>query len=229
MDYQEWPIQKLIDAARRYKIPIAALTLLTCLVAALINVLILAPIYTAEASIYVLNRQSGDLISVNDLNSSAQLVNDYREIMMSEKVLQRVASSIGRTDLDGYEIDIAAVRDTRVMEIRVTGKSAPAAAMIANEIARESARTAIDIMQVESVSLIDEAVVPDSPSGPSRGKNIAIATLMALAAGIGLASLKEFMDQTLHTADDIERELGVAVLALVPNYESEAKRQLRGH
>lgn len=62
--------------------------------------------------------------------------------------------------------------------------------------------------------------------GPKRGQNILIAMLLSFAAGIGLAFLLDFLDDSVRTSDDISRHLGLPTLALIPHHLGNEKRKL---
>lgn len=56
--------------------------------------------------------------------------------------------------------------------------------------------------------------------GPNRNRNIIIAFLLSLAAGIGLAFLFDYLDDSIKTSDDVGRYLGLPTLALIPHHNT---------
>jgi capsular exopolysaccharide synthesis family protein len=76
-----------------------------------------------------------------------------------------------------------------------------------------------------NISIQSPAVTPSSPIGPQRGRNILVAFLMSLAAGIGLAFLLDYLDDSVRTSEDISRHLGLPTLALIPHYLVGAERK----
>ena len=68
-----------------------------------------------------------------------------------------------------------------------------------------------------NVLVLDRAVIPRRPVGPDRGMYIALALMISLGLGIGLALLLNYLDDTLRTVDDVERELRLPVLSAVPS------------
>ncbi|HEX8129476.1 MAG TPA: polysaccharide biosynthesis tyrosine autokinase [Pyrinomonadaceae bacterium] len=52
--------------------------------------------------------------------------------------------------------------------------------------------------------------------GPPRVRNILIALLLSLAAGIGLAFLLDYLDDTLKSIEDVDRHIHLPTLALIP-------------
>ncbi|MEO5859896.1 MAG: polysaccharide biosynthesis tyrosine autokinase [Pyrinomonadaceae bacterium] len=65
--------------------------------------------------------------------------------------------------------------------------------------------------------------------GPARLRNISLAFLLSLVAGVGLAFLMDYLDDSVKTSDDISRHLGLPTLALIPHYSVGSNRkQLAG-
>lgn len=71
-------------------------------------------------------------------------------------------------------------------------------------------------IQENNVQVIDEARKPGGPFRPNLQKNLAIATMLGLMVGAGLALLLEFLDNTIRRIEDIERMIDRPVLGLVP-------------
>ena len=67
------------------------------------------------------------------------------------------------------------------------------------------------------VSIATFSRLPRSPIGPQRFRNIFIAFLLSLVAGIGLAFLLDFLDDTVKSVDDVDRYLHLPALALIPS------------
>ncbi|HJU91670.1 MAG TPA: polysaccharide biosynthesis tyrosine autokinase [Pyrinomonadaceae bacterium] len=58
--------------------------------------------------------------------------------------------------------------------------------------------------------------VPRSPVGPARMRNVLIAFVLSLGAGIGLAFLLDFLDDTVKSLDDVDRYIHLPALAMIP-------------
>jgi capsular exopolysaccharide synthesis family protein len=77
-----------------------------------------------------------------------------------------------------------------------------------------------------NIMIQNRAVTPTSPIGPQRTRNILVAFLLSLGAGIGLAFLLDYLDDSVRTSDDVSRHLGLPTLALIPHYLMSEKRKL---
>ena len=72
-------------------------------------------------------------------------------------------------------------------------------------------------MNVDNVSILSKADFEGTPSpvNPNPVLNMAIAFVVGLMVGVGLAFLLEYLDNTIKTEEDIEKVLGVPVLGTI--------------
>ncbi|MEJ7848306.1 MAG: polysaccharide biosynthesis tyrosine autokinase [Pyrinomonadaceae bacterium] len=76
----------------------------------------------------------------------------------------------------------------------------------------------------DNIKIATNAVA--TPVQPPRGRNILVALFLSLGAGIGLAFLLDYLDDSVKSSDDIGRHLGLPTLALIPHHDSGDKRKL---
>ena len=69
----------------------------------------------------------------------------------------------------------------------------------------------------EMFTVIDSAFLPRKPIGPNRRLVASLGSLAGLVLGFGLAFLREFMDPTLHSEDDLAAEIKLPILASIPS------------
>ncbi len=75
-------------------------------------------------------------------------------------------------------------------------------------------------LRSSNIRVVDPAMVPSSPSRPQKARNLMLAFLVGLVGGIGLALLREYLDNTVKSPDDIETLARLPSLAVVPAYSS---------
>ncbi|HVE59175.1 MAG TPA: polysaccharide biosynthesis tyrosine autokinase [Pyrinomonadaceae bacterium] len=85
---------------------------------------------------------------------------------------------------------------------------------------------AISSGRPDNLKISTSAVKPTDPIGPQRNRNIIVAFLVSLAAGIGLAFLLDYLDDSIRTSDDVGRHLGLPTLALIPHQVNNEKKKL---
>ena len=78
----------------------------------------------------------------------------------------------------------------------------------------------------ENLKVTSSAQKPTLPIGPNRTRNIFIGFLLSLVAGIGLAFLLDYLDDSIKSSDDIGRQLGLPTLALIPYQSATDKRKM---
>ena len=71
-------------------------------------------------------------------------------------------------------------------------------------------------MRATNVRLADEALVPSTPIRPDKPVDISVGLLVGLILGATLAFIRESLDRTIKTAEDIESEITVPTLAVIP-------------
>ncbi|MGD9878116.1 GumC family protein, partial [Desulfococcus sp.] len=71
-------------------------------------------------------------------------------------------------------------------------------------------------VDVSNIRITESAVAVNSPVKPQKARNILLGVIVGLMAGIGLAFLREYLDQSLRTEEDVQRYLGLPVLSIVP-------------
>jgi polysaccharide chain length determinant protein (PEP-CTERM system associated) len=78
--------------------------------------------------------------------------------------------------------------------------------------------------QGEQFKILDPARQPEKPTKPDRNRILLIGVVLGVVSGIGLAWLRESMDQSFHTVSDVENYLELPVLATIPNLTEETKK-----
>ena len=78
-----------------------------------------------------------------------------------------------------------------------------------------------EALKLSSARLVEAAAVPESPVKPRKGLNITLACIFGLILGIMLASLVEYIDDTIKYADEVEKLFAIPVLATMPRFPQE--------
>ncbi|HUE43403.1 MAG TPA: polysaccharide biosynthesis tyrosine autokinase [Candidatus Sulfotelmatobacter sp.] len=73
-------------------------------------------------------------------------------------------------------------------------------------------------LQSSNIRVVDPAMIPTTPARPAKTRNVTLAFLVGLVGGVGLALLREYMDNTVKTPDDIETLSRLPSLAVVPAF-----------
>lgn len=77
-----------------------------------------------------------------------------------------------------------------------------------------------------NISIVDYALAPDSPVGPNRTRTVVVAFFLSVGLGLGLALFLEYLDDTVHSSEDVERVLHLPALTVIPSVGGAARRRV---
>lgn len=180
--------------------------------------------YTSTTRIYVVNRNQGDKpgLTNQDLQAGSYLVKDYREIILSQGVLEKVATDLKLDlppkDLAG-KIKVTVPADTRIVSISVTDRLPEEASRIANSLREVAAQKIISVTRVSDVTTLEEARPATSPSSPNIRRNTMVGFLAGAVVMVVTVLLVELLDTRVKRPEDVEDVMQIALLEVVPNLD----------
>jgi len=186
------------------------------------SMLVLPNEYTAVSSMYVLTQTSQDaegISDTDDLTASQMLTNDVAKLVTSNRVEQDAAAALGMDDLLKFKINVDSNSNTRVLNVYVTGKSAEEAAAVANELAHAVNDVAIEVMNVESINVIDDAQIPQYPSGPPRLIYTLVAFLIGLFVAISIIVISDMANTRVRTPEEAQELLDLPIIGRIPKMD----------
>lgn len=224
-------LKELFAILRKRLWLIISLTVVAAVTAGVISFYFLTPIYQASTQLLVNQSKNNKQIDINQVQTNLELINTYNVIMKSPIILEKVISQMNLDTSVGQlneQITVSSKENSQVVEVSVEDKDPAQAVQLANTIAVVFKEQIVTIMNVEknNVSILSEAQLAEDPS-PIRPKpllNIAIALVVGLMAGVGLAFILEYMDTTIKTEQDIENILGLPVLGTISEFHPDKKR-----
>ena len=185
---------------------------------------VVKPEYRSTTRIYVVNRNQSDKpgLTNQDLQAGTYLVKDYREIILSQDVLEKVVSDLGLTinaKTLAKKVQVTVPADTRIVSISVSDHKSDEASRIANALREVAAQKIIAVTRVSDVTTLEEARPATGPSSPNIRRN----TMMGVGAGAGLVIvvvlLVELLDDRVKRPEDVEDVMNISLLGVVPNLE----------
>ena len=223
-DKFEIDVFQLVKVLWKRKFLITLVALVAGVTAFAYSSFVIQPQYTSTTRIYVVNRNQADKpgLTNQDLQAGAYLVKDYREIILSQDVLEKVVADQNLT-MDaktlGRKVSVTVPADTRIVSVSVRDGNPEEASRIANALREVAAQKIISITRVSDVTTLEEARPATSPSSPNIRRN----TMMATIAGVGFVTvivlLVELLDDRVKRPEDIEEVMHISLLGVIPNLE----------
>ena len=220
----EIDVFQLVKVLWKRKFLIVLAALVAGLAAFAYSSFVIQPQYTSTTRIYVVNRNQADKpgLTNQDLQAGSYLVKDYREIILSQDVLEKVvvdqslamdAKTLGR------KVSVTVPADTRIVSISVRDGKPEEASRIANALREVAAQKIISVTRVSDVTTLDEARPATSPSSPNIRRNTIMAILAASGIVILVVLLVELLDDRVKRPEDIEEVMHISLLGVIPNLE----------
>ena len=223
-DKFEIDVFQLVKVLWKRKFLITLVALVAGVTAYAYSSFVIKPQYASTTRIYVVNRNQADKpgLTNQDLQAGAYLVKDYREIILSQDVLEKVVADQKLT-MDaktlGRKVSVTVPADTRIVSISVRDGNPEEASRIANALREVAAQKIISVTRVSDVTTLEEARPATSPSSPNIRRNTMIATI----AGVGFVTiivlLVELLDDRVKRPEDIEEVMHISLLGVIPNLE----------
>lgn len=202
---------------------IAASTVLVAVIAFVVSRFLITPMYESTAELYVLSK-STSITSVADLQIGTNLTSDYMEVISGRPVLEQVISNLGLEEDYATLYDMVSLEnpsDSRIMKITVKDKDPQQAKMIADEIANVSAAYIAEKMDQDPPNIIQYGYSDNAQVSPSVGKNTVMGAMIGFILAAAVITISYILNDTILNPDDLEKKLGIHVLASLPKDEEE--------
>ena len=224
-------LRDYLRIARRRWMTIVIVTLLAIGGTALFTLRV-TPQYASSARLFISTPESNtDQAYSGGLFSQAR-VTSYADLLTGEEISRRV---VERLNLDESPRDLAeqitavAKPETVVLSITVTDSGPERAQLLAQTVSEEFVRYVKELETPDGqtaapvkASIVDRATSPDEPVSPKPARNLALAALLGLLVGAGVAVLREALDTSISTPDDLANAAGGAPLLGSINFDKDA-------
>jgi succinoglycan biosynthesis transport protein ExoP len=152
----------------------------------------------------------GQAIEKEKQNILGILESDYREARQRETLLTQA--------LDQQKADTNQMAG-KLVEYNILKREAEANKTLYEGLMTKLKETAISQgLRSSNIRVVDAAMIPSTPARPKKTRNVALALIIGLVGGIGLALMREYLDNTVKSPDDVERLARLPSLAVVPQF-----------
>lgn len=221
-------LRELFEVLRKRLSLIVTMTVLATALSGVASYFFMSPIYQASTQILVSQAAAGSIASIAGMSFDAdsKYIETYNVIMKSPYILDQVIEEL---ELDttperlNGNVGVTQQGKSQVVTISVDQEDPADAVLIANEIAKVFQREISQLMRIDNIHILSPAELAENPSPikPQPLLNMAIALVVGLMAGVGIAFLLEYMDNTIKNEQDIEKVLGLPILGAITTITEE--------
>lgn len=215
-------IREIIGLLRKYKKLLIILPILAGSAVFFYATYILKPVYqTSSVMIIGSDKTSGvkSELTVNDYSLYIKLVNSYRVLGKTDRILDQVSKSIGKnisTQELSEKINIQSENETEIIKIIVEDNDPILSANIANAFANVFVSEVPKIMKLDNVQIIDNAKIPKKPKQNNMPIIVGSTILLVLFICMGIVFFIDYLDVTIKSQEQLEKILDVPTLGSIP-------------
>lgn len=202
---------------------IAAVTIFVTLLVGLVTKFLIPKKYVSDTTLRVTVVQN-ESPTYNDLVTSKTLISDYKEIATSRKVLNKVIEDlqldISYKQLKNY-VNVSQVGDSNIISITATTIDPHLSKIIAEKVTDEFIKEVKIHVKIDTLTIIDTAIINKTPVSPNLKLNVIIGFVIGLMLSVGYVLLREFLDRTFKSDEDVTRYLNLPVLGSIPVFEKD--------
>ncbi|ASF40749.1 capsular biosynthesis protein [Halobacillus halophilus] len=222
-------LKEIFEVLKKRLLLIIGLAAGAAIISTLVTFFVLTPSYEASSQFIVNQSQSqsqDNIYEGNELQTNIDLINTYNVIIKSPRILDQVVEELGLDMTSATlsdKIQVSNAEQSQVVNVVATDEDPQQAAAIANTTVQVFKEDIPQLMNVDNVNVLSEAAVGSTPTqvSPKPLLNIAIALVVGLMVGVGIAFLLEYLDNTLKSEEDIESHLDLPVMGVVSTISEE--------
>ena len=192
------------------------------------------PKYTSSTTLLLAtgnNANSTNSITTTDVTLNSKLVSTYSALVQSKSIIREVISNVG-IDISEEElknnITVTQEKDTEIIKISVTNDNPTYAAKLANETANVFMKKITELYNINNIQVVDEAEIKQEPSNINHTKDVMIFVFIGIVVSLGYVLIANLLDTTIKSAEELEKQFNVSVLATIPLYNFETVKNKGG-
>ena len=221
---EELDLKELLMLFWNKKVKILLIVAIFMLIGIIYTIGFVTPVYTSSTTLLLATSGNSadktNTITTTDITLNSKLVSTYSTLIKSKTVLRQVISNLGiNISEDELEknITVSQEKDTEIIRISVTNADATTAAKVANEVAKVFSQRVSEIYKINNVQVVDQAEVDTIPSNINHAKDIIIFAFVGVVVAVMYVLIANMLDTTIKTAEEVEKEFKVPVLAYSKN------------
>ena len=225
MEVREISIYEIFEALKKRWLLIVSITLVATLISIILNFFVIKPVYETSTKVFI-GKEENNLegYNSNDIQMYQKLLQTYAETIKTKEVIKAAINNVN-ADLTVKGIKeslvITPVSDTQILQIKYENKNPEIAKEILENITNEFIILAKELVPNGNVRVIEFVELPEEPVSPNKKMNITIAFLLGLTVSGGLVFLIEYFDNTFKNKEDLESELDIPVIGVIPSFDEE--------
>jgi len=210
---------------KRWKL-ICMITLTATIISIIISFFIIIPKYQTSTKVFIGKEDSktqdkDQNYNGNDVDMYQKLLKTYAEVIQTTDLVEK-AVDVERLGLKSQDIlknlKVTPTTDTQILQIEYTNTDRVLARNILDSVTNEFVAESTELIANGNVKIIERVKIPVDPISPNKKINITLAFLLGLIISTILSFLLESIDNTFKNKEQMEAELRLPVLGVIPDF-----------
>lgn len=219
-------VRSLIAAAKRNLWLIGTLSILSSICTGIYSIQSEAVSYKTETTLYIMNQNDlaplpNPSIELHDIQVGRQLATDYSRLLLTRSVLEPAMEQLIKEGVKveglAHALSVNLKKDSSIMSIEVTWPDAEQATQIANAVSQSFINETTRMTNSNFIEVLDEARYVQVIR-TNHLKNIATSFVVGLLVALVAIYMRVVLDRTIQTEVDIEKQMGVKVIGVIPEH-----------
>ena len=225
MEVRVISISEIFEVLKKRWLLLVSITLVATLISIILNFFVIKPVYETSTKVFI-GKEENNLegYNSNDIQMYQKLLQTYAETIKTKEVIKAAINNVN-ADLTVKGIKeslvITPVSDTQILQIKYENKNPEIAKEILENITNEFIILAKELVPNGNVRVIEFVELPEEPVSPNKKMNITITFLLGFMVSVGLVFLIEYFDNTFKNKEDLESELDIPVIGVIPSFDEE--------
>lgn len=221
MEEQVISLSEIFEALKKRWIMIATITIIATIISGILSFFVIKPTYETSTKVFIGKEESNlEGYNSNDIQMYQKLLQTYAEAVKTNEVIkaaiENTSSSLSVSDVKS-DLTVIPISDTQILQIKYQNGDPSEAKEILENITNQFVILAKEAVTNGNVKVIEEVQLPQNPVAPNKKMNIAIAFLLGLMVSVGIVFLLEYLDSTYKNKDQLERDLDIPVIGVIPD------------
>lgn len=204
---------------KNIKLIIISILLCTVLLG-IVTVFVINKKYESTTRLFLKPDVTEGIADYSQINSNNLMVNNYVEMIKGNNI-QGIAANELNMDIKNLNKSLNVTNETNTQIISITAKTTDPALSkdIVDAVVETFTKEAKEKLNVNNITVVDEAEIATDPVSPSLKLNLAIGALLGAFLSIGYLFIKFMLDTHIHNKEEVEKYLGIPCLGSVPYFE----------
>ncbi len=184
------------------------------------------PQYASSARLFISTSASDDAQAFQGSQFSLQRVKSYADLVTGREIARRVVDNLELEESPrelAEQITATTKLDTVILTVTVTDPSPERAKTLAEAVSTEFIAFVAELetppgrdQATIKATVVDPATEARTPVSPQPLRNLGLGLAIGLLLGAGIALLRETLDTSVKTTDDLKKALDLPVLGAIP-------------